>query len=110
MAKGDSSTRAPSKGTLLVVDDERSLRFSIGEWARDEGFAPVEAATGREALEALRERGVDAVVLDLKLGEEDGLRVLKDLRDVDPTVPVGLLTRHGTVEQAGPGIHGRAHA
>ncbi len=100
MAKGDSSTRAPSKGTLLVVDDERSLRFSIGEWARDEGFAPLEAATGREALEAVRERGVDAVVLDLKLGDEDGLRVLKELRDADPALPVVMLTGHGTVEQA----------
>ena len=100
MAKGDSSIRAQSKGTLLVVDDERSLRFSISEWARDEGFAPLEAATGREALEAVRERGVDAVVLDLKLGDEDGLRVLKELRELDPSLPVVMLTGHGTVEQA----------
>ena len=100
MAKGDSSTRAQSKGTLLVVDDERSLRFSIGEWARDEGYSPLEASTGREALEAVRERGVDAVVLDLKLGDEDGLRVLKELKDADPSLPVVMLTGHGTVEQA----------
>ncbi|MEQ1834029.1 MAG: sigma-54 dependent transcriptional regulator [Candidatus Eisenbacteria bacterium] len=100
MAKGDSSTRAQSKGTLLVVDDERALRFSIGEWARDEGYAPLEAATGREAIEAVRERGVDAVVLDLRLGDEDGLRVLKDLRELDPSLPVVMLTGHGTVEQA----------
>ncbi len=100
MAKGDSSTRAASKGTLLVVDDERSLRFSIGEWARDEGYAPVEAANGREALESARERGVDAVVLDLKLGDEDGLRVLRELRELDPALPVVMLTGHGTVEQA----------
>ncbi len=100
MAKGDSSTRTQSKGTLLVVDDERSLRFSIGEWARDEGYAPLEAASGREALEAVRERGVDAVVLDLKLGDEDGLRVLRELRDLEPSLPVVMLTGHGTVEQA----------
>ena len=100
MAKGDSSTRTQSKGTLLVVDDERSLRFSIGEWARDEGYAPLEAATGREALEVARERGVDAVVLDLKLGDEDGLRVLRELRELDPSLPVVMLTGHGTVEQA----------
>ena len=100
MAKGDSSTRAPSKGTLLVVDDERTLRFSIGEWARDEGYSPLEAASGREALELARERGVDAVVLDLKLADEDGLRVLRELRDTDPTLPVVMLTGHGTVEQA----------
>jgi DNA-binding NtrC family response regulator len=100
MAKGDSSTRATSKGTLLVVDDERSLRFSIGEWARDEGYAPLEAASGREALELARERAVDAVVLDLKLADEDGLRVLRELRDNDPSLPVVMLTGHGTVEQA----------
>ena len=100
MAKGDSSTQARSKGTLLVVDDERSLRFSIGEWARDEGYAPLEAATGREAVEAVRERGVDAVVLDLKLGDEDGLRVLRELRELEPSLPVVMLTGHGTVEQA----------
>src|SRR5689334_24852497 len=100
MAKGDSSTRAPSKGTLLVVDDERTLRFSIGEWARDEGYSPLEAASGREALELARERGIDAVVLDLKLADEDGLRVLRELRDSDPGLPVVMLTGHGTVEQA----------
>jgi DNA-binding NtrC family response regulator len=100
MAKGDSSTRASSKGTLLVVDDERTLRFSIGEWARDEGYAPLEAASGREALELARERGVDAVVLDLKLADEDGLRVLRELREGDPSLPVVMLTGHGTVEQA----------
>jgi two-component system, NtrC family, response regulator AtoC len=100
MAKGDSTTRTQTKGTLLVVDDERSLRFSIGEWARDEGYAPLEAANGREALEAVRERGVDAVVLDLKLGDEDGLRVLRELRETDPSLPVVMLTGHGTVEQA----------
>jgi DNA-binding NtrC family response regulator len=100
MAKGDSSTRATSKGTLLVVDDERSLRFSIGEWARDEGYAPLEAASGREALDLARERAVDAVVLDLKLADEDGLRVLRELRDNDPSLPVVMLTGHGTVEQA----------
>jgi DNA-binding NtrC family response regulator len=100
MAKGDSTTRTPTKGTLLVVDDERSLRFSIGEWARDEGYAPLEAGTAREALDVARERGVDAVVLDLKLGDEDGLRVLRELRELDPTLPVVMLTGHGTVEQA----------
>jgi len=100
MAKGDSSTRASSKGTLLVVDDERSLRFSIGEWARDEGWSPLEATSAREAQEAVRERGVDAVVLDLKLGDEDGLRVLRELRELEPALPVVMLTGHGTVEQA----------
>jgi two-component system response regulator AtoC len=100
MAKGDSPTRAQSAQTLLIVDDERSLRFSIGEWARDAGYAPREAANSREALGAVREQGVDAVLLDLKLGDEDGLKVLKALREADPVLPVVMLTGHGTVEHA----------
>ncbi len=100
MAKGDSTTRTQGAQTLLIVDDERSLRFSIGEWARDMGYAPLEAPGGREALEAVREHGVDAVLLDLRLGDEDGLKILKQIRDTDPAVPVVMLTGHGTVEHA----------
>ncbi len=100
MAKGDSTTRAQNAQTLLIVDDERSLRFSIGEWARDMGFQPLEAPGGREALEAVREHGADAVLLDLRLGDEDGLKILKQIRDTDPSVPVIMLTGHGTVEHA----------
>ncbi len=100
MAKGDSTTRTQGALTLLIVDDERSLRFSIGEWARDMGYAPLEAAGGREALEHVRDHGVDVVLLDLRLGDEDGLKILKQVRDTDPAVPVVMLTGHGTVEHA----------
>ena len=100
MAKGDSMTRTQSAQTLLIVDDERSLRFSIGEWARDMGFQPLEAPGGREALEAVREHAVDAVLLDLKLGDEDGLQILRKLKEIDPALPVVMLTGHGTVEHA----------
>jgi len=100
MVKGDSSTRTQTTHTLLIVDDERSLRFSIGEWARDAGLQPIEAASASEAFERLREKAADVVLLDLKLGDEDGLQVLKRLREDDPSRPVILLTGHGTVEHA----------
>ncbi|HEY2954291.1 MAG TPA: sigma-54 dependent transcriptional regulator [Candidatus Eisenbacteria bacterium] len=100
MAKDDSPTHVQTAHTLLIVDDERSLRFSLGEWARDSGLVPLEAADGREALEQLRERGADVVLLDLKLGDEDGLAVLRKIREEDPTLPVIMLTGHGGVEHA----------
>jgi DNA-binding NtrC family response regulator len=100
MAKGESPTHTQSAHTLLIVDDERSLRFSIGEWARDSGYSALEAASGREALDLLREKSVDAVLLDLKLPSEDGLDILKRLREEDPSLPVIMLTGHGTVEHA----------
>ncbi|MFM8558476.1 MAG: response regulator, partial [bacterium] len=105
MVKDDSPTPVTSKGTLLLVDDERTLRFSIGEWARGEGYVVLEATNGREALEAARRNDLDAVVLDLKLGEDDGLKVLKDLLDFDSQLPVVMLTGHGSVEHAVKAIH-----
>ena len=52
MARGEEQTQTQGAHGLLIVDDERSLRFSLGEWARDTGFIPLEAATGSEALRA----------------------------------------------------------
>jgi DNA-binding NtrC family response regulator len=100
MAKGDTPTRIQAAHTLLIVDDEPSLRFSIGEWARDSGLSALEAASGREALDQLRERGADVVLLDLRLGDEDGLQVLRRIREEDPALPVIMLTGHGGVEEA----------
>jgi DNA-binding NtrC family response regulator len=98
MAKGETRVQTPH--TLLIVDDERSLRFSIGEWARDAGYRPLEAQDGNTALEHVRSEPVDAVLLDLRLGIEDGLEVLRRLRAEQPDLPVVVLTGHGTIEHA----------
>jgi len=100
MVKGEGLTQTGSAPGLLIVDDERSLRFSLGEWARDSGLRPLEAGGGREALEVLRGQAVDAVLLDLRLGHEDGLQVLRRLREEDPALPVVMLTGHGTISHA----------
>jgi len=100
MARGESPTRADTAHTLLIVDDERSLRFSLSEWARDSGYQPLEAAGGREALELAHEQPLGAILLDLKLGAEDGLEVLRRLRQDDPTVRVIMLTGHGSIKHA----------
>jgi DNA-binding NtrC family response regulator len=100
MARGEGQIQTQAAPGLLIVDDERTLRFSLGEWARDTGLRPLEAAGGREALAALESGGVEAVLLDLKLGDEDGLQLLKRIREEDPTLPVIMLTGHGTVEHA----------
>jgi two-component system, NtrC family, response regulator AtoC len=100
MVRGEGLTQTPNAPGVLIVDDERSLRFSLGEWARDAGLRPLEVTSGREALEALRSQAVDAVLLDLRLGDEDGLQVLKRLREEDPTLPVVMLTGHGSIQHA----------
>ena len=98
MPKGEPETHAQTAHTLLIVDDERSIRFGISEWARDAGYEPLEASSGREALERLREQPVDAVILDLKLGDMDGLQVLRRLREDDAAVPVIMLSAHASFD------------
>ena len=98
--KGEELTQTHSAPCVLIVDDEPSLRFSLGEWARDSGLRPVEAANSEEALNAVRTQGVDVAVLDLRLGGEDGMQLLKRLRDEDPGLSVILLTGHGTIAHA----------
>ncbi|HVP14651.1 MAG TPA: sigma-54 dependent transcriptional regulator [Terriglobales bacterium] len=100
MARGDTAGPTQPRHTLLIVDDEPSLRFSIGEWARDLGYRPLEAADGAAALDLVRDAEVDAVILDLRLGTEDGLQVLRRLRAEEPALPVVMLTGHGTIEHA----------
>jgi DNA-binding NtrC family response regulator len=100
MVNDVSPTATQSAKQLLVVDDERSLRFAIGEWARDLGFQPFEARSGGEACDRVREHRIDVVLLDLKLGDEDGMAVLQRLRAEAPHVPVIMLTGHGGIDQA----------
>ena len=94
--KGETGVRSATR--LLIVDDERSIRFGIGEWARDAGYEPLEASSGREALEIIREQAVDAVVMDLKLGDMDGLQVLARLRELEPQLPVVMLSAYATFD------------
>ena len=88
-----------STATILVVDDEELIRWSLRERLKKEGYDILEAGTGHEALDRFRE-GVDLVLLDYRLPDTDGLSVLKELKKLDPDVLVLLLTSFVSVETA----------
>jgi DNA-binding NtrC family response regulator len=88
-----------SNATILVVDDEQLIRWSLAQRLRSEGYQVLEAPTGHEALERLRE-GVDLVLLDYKLPDTDGVTVLRRIKEHDPDILVILLTAYATVETA----------
>jgi DNA-binding NtrC family response regulator len=85
--------------TVLVVDDERLIRWSLTSRLAQEDYRVLEAETAAQALERHRE-GVDLILLDYRLPDSDGLTVLKKVKEADPETLVILLTAHSSVEIA----------
>jgi DNA-binding NtrC family response regulator len=97
-----------SRPTILVVDDEPLIRWSLSERLNAEGYHVLEADTGAAALEQLRE-GVDLVLLDYKLPDTDGVSVLRKIKESDQDILVILLTAYATVDTAVEAMKRGAH-
>ncbi len=86
--------------SLLVVDDEASIRTSLGGALNDEGYRVSSASSGKEGLEILRKSNFDAVLLDIWMEDMDGLEVLKLIKAEYPQLIVLMMSGHGTIETA----------
>jgi len=86
--------------TILVVDDEPGIIAMLSGLLKDEGYAVVTADSGRETLNQIKRTRVDLVMLDLRLPDLDGLEVLKRIRSDDATLPVIMMSAHGTIPTA----------
>jgi two-component system nitrogen regulation response regulator NtrX len=86
--------------TILIVDDEESVRKSLADVMRDEGYDVVTASSGREGISLLNETHPDLALLDIAMPEMDGIEVLKMFRAIRPDMPVIMVTGHGTIETA----------
>ncbi len=85
---------------ILIVDDERNIRLTVGRALERLGVEVLEAVTGEEAVELLKKERVSLVMLDLKMPGMDGMAVLRELRRKGDDVKVLIITAHGTIDNA----------
>ncbi|MHB8792707.1 MAG: sigma-54-dependent transcriptional regulator [Thermoleophilia bacterium] len=86
--------------SILVVDDEKNMRFVVGRALSGAGHEVREAATGEDALKAFDEAIPDLVILDQRMPGMGGLATLSEIKNEHPELPVIMLTAHGNVESA----------
>src|ERR1700722_13962239 len=92
--------RWESVKTLLVIDDEESVRYSFRSIFSVAETEVVTAASGLEGLEKVREKNPEVVVVDLQLPDRSGLEVFAEIQAIAPKKPVIFITAHGTTQTA----------
>jgi DNA-binding NtrC family response regulator len=85
---------------ILIIDDEAFIRENVERILGEDGYSVLGASNSRSALELVAEEDLDLVLLDLNLGPEKGIDVLKSLKTIDPELLVIVITGFGSVESA----------
>lgn len=85
---------------VLVIDDEKTIRWSLGEALKESGYEVADASDSAYGLKIFAEKSPDLVLLDLKLADESGIDILKQIKSMDTGVPVIMMTAYGEVETA----------
>jgi DNA-binding NarL/FixJ family response regulator len=88
------------KPKILVVDDDKRVLKSLKLWFSSEGLHPLVAVNGNDALKIVIDHEVDVVVVDFRVGKEDGVSIAKQLKDVDETLKIIILTGFPSYETA----------
>jgi len=93
---------------ILIVDDEPALRQTLGAILKRSGYAPVLAGTGQEGMQKLEGDSFSLIFLDIKLPDVMGVDLLPKIRQINPDLPVVILTAHATLDAAIQAVRGGA--
>jgi len=85
---------------ILVVDDDRSLRYSLKRMFEGRGFELLEAKNGRETIEIVRKEQIDLILMDVRMSGMTGLEALKEIKAINPKLLVIIMTAYGTTQTA----------
>ncbi|MEO6290567.1 MAG: sigma-54 dependent transcriptional regulator [Ginsengibacter sp.] len=86
--------------SILIIDDEKSIRKTLNEILSFEGYKIDEAADGEEGLKKFREKNYDLVLCDIKMPKLDGIEFLEKAKEINDEVPVIIISGHGNIETA----------
>ncbi len=88
---------------ILVVDDNKYIRFALSTLLEESGYKPITAETGQKGIEEIKAKKPALVVMDRKLPDCDGVDLLNEVKKIAPDIPVIILTAYAdykTEEQA----------
>jgi DNA-binding NtrC family response regulator len=89
-----------ASGSILIVDDEFSVRDSLANWFRKDGLRVAAAACAPDALRELQAGQFDVALLDIRMPGTDGMELLPQMRTIDPNMAVIMITAYAAVETA----------
>src|SRR5947199_6953394 len=88
------------KGSILIVDDEPSVRDSLRRWFQDDGFETGTAEGANDALTRLADRRWDLALVDIRMRGTDGIELQRRMREIDPELIVIIMTGYASVDTA----------
>jgi DNA-binding NtrC family response regulator len=89
-----------NKGSILIVDDEPSVRDSLSRWFRDDGYDVGTSDGANEALTRLAEKKWDLALVDIRMRGTDGIELQRRMREIDPELVVIIMTGYASVDTA----------
>jgi DNA-binding NtrC family response regulator len=108
VSRRPQAVEGASPGTILIVDDEMAIRESLQTLLEMEEYQVEAVGTGEQGLTRIAEHPYDLVLLDYALPDKNGIEILREIRDRDPSLAVILITAYGTVENAVMAMQGGA--
>lgn len=86
--------------SVLIADDDNSLRQVLSAALNKAGYETVKARNGKETLDCVQQNEFDVILLDIFLGDADGLELIESIQEINPAVAIIIITGHGTTQTA----------
>ncbi len=89
-----------NNATILLVDDVKEITHSLTTILRKEGYKTITAQNGCTGVKCVRDKSPDAVIMDIKMPEMDGIEAMKQMKEIDPTIPILIMTAFGNIQSS----------